>query len=72
LIYKKGFNEILTEEQSSRDFGPLLAKMGVVNAEGGSNMDEDQWEAASESLYFPDLGTLLILDLYMGFAFQKR
>jgi mRNA (guanine-N7-)-methyltransferase len=72
LIYKKGFNEILTEEQSSRDFGPLLAKMGVVNAEGGSNMDEDQWEAASESLYFLDLETLLTLDLYMGFAFQKR
>jgi len=49
LVYKKAFNEILSEEQSSRDFGPLLAKMGVLNAEGASNMDEAQWEAASKS-----------------------
>jgi mRNA (guanine-N7-)-methyltransferase len=52
LVYKKAFNEILSEEQSSRDFGPLLAKMGVLNAEGASNMDEAQWEAASELIVF--------------------
>jgi mRNA (guanine-N7-)-methyltransferase len=52
LVYKKAFNEILSEEQSSRDFGPLLAKMGVLNAEGASNMDGDQWEAASKSTSF--------------------
>jgi mRNA (guanine-N7-)-methyltransferase len=51
LVYKKAFNEILSEEQSSRDFGPLLAKMGVLNSEGASNMDEAQWEAASKSLF---------------------
>lgn len=49
LVYKKAFHEILAEEQSSRDFGPLLGKMGVVNQDGASNMDEDQWEAASTS-----------------------
>jgi hypothetical protein len=49
LVYKKSFSEILAEEQTSRDFGPLLAKMGVLDAQGASNMDEDQWEAASKS-----------------------
>lgn len=55
LVYKKAFNEILSEEQSSRDFGPLLAKMGVLNAEGASNMDEAQWEAASKHSFAPCL-----------------
>ena len=27
LVYNKAFNEVLEEEQSSRDFGPLLGKM---------------------------------------------
>jgi hypothetical protein len=49
LVYKKSFSEILDEEQTSRDFGPLLAKMGVLDQQGVSNMDEDQWEAASKS-----------------------
>ncbi|WWC97059.1 hypothetical protein V866_003936 [Kwoniella sp. B9012] len=56
LIYKKPFHDILQEEKESRDFGPLLGKMGVVNDQGESSMDEDQWEAAN---------------LYMGFAFEK-
>lgn len=49
LVYRKAFNEILSEEKDTRDFGPLLGKMGVINPEGVSNMDEDQWEAASTS-----------------------
>ena len=49
LVYKKRFHEVLEEEQSSRDFGPLLKKMGVLNDLGESSMDEDQWEAASKS-----------------------
>ncbi|ORX33622.1 mRNA capping enzyme-domain-containing protein [Kockovaella imperatae] len=57
LIYKKSFHEILQEEKDSRDFGPLLGKMGVINPEDGSSqMDGDQWEAAN---------------LYMAFAFEK-
>lgn len=48
LVYRKTFNDILVEEQASTDFGPLLGKMGVINAVGDSAMDEDQWEAASE------------------------
>ncbi|KLT41949.1 guanine-N(7)-methyltransferase [Cutaneotrichosporon oleaginosum] len=57
LIYRKTFNDILQEEQGSRDFGPLLGRMGVINESGESAMDSDQWEAAN---------------LYMGFAFEKR
>lgn len=55
LVYKKSFNEILTEEKDTRDFGPLLGRMGVVNSEGVSNMDEDQWEAASTYRFFLSL-----------------
>ncbi|BEI83443.1 hypothetical protein CcaverHIS002_0400470 [Cutaneotrichosporon cavernicola] len=57
LVYQKTFNDILQEEQSSREFGPLLGKMGVINENGESAMDADQWEAAN---------------LYMAFAFEKR
>ncbi|KAL7419707.1 mRNA cap guanine-N7 methyltransferase [Cryptotrichosporon argae] len=57
LVYKKTFNDVLQDEQGSRDFGPLLAKMGVLNDRGESAMDADQWEAAN---------------LYMAFAFEKR
>lgn len=49
LVYRKAFNEILSEEKDTRDFGPLLSRMGVINQDGVSNMDEDQWEAASTS-----------------------
>lgn len=66
------------EEQTSRDFGPLLARMGVVDERGQSAMDENQWEAASESHSPPTepsvsfaLKTLMVLDLYMTFAFEK-
>lgn len=57
LVYNKAFNEVLEEEQSSRDFGPLLGKMGVVNDRKESAMDADQWEAAN---------------LYTAFAFEKQ
>lgn len=50
LVYKRAFHEILQEEKDSRDFGPLLGKMGVLNEYGESAMDADQWEAASKFL----------------------
>lgn len=56
LSYRKTFNEVLQEEQSSRDFGPLLSRMGVVDENGQSAMDANQWEAASESIA---LGTVV-------------
>lgn len=48
LVYKKPFHQVLAEEQDSADFGLLLQRMGVVNPQGESAMDADQWEAASE------------------------
>lgn len=76
LRYKKAFNEILSEEQGSRDFGPLLGRMGVINDQGVSTMDEDQWEAASSSSLdhraVDGASTMLTAaDLYMGFALEK-
>lgn len=50
LVYKEPFANILAQEQESRDFGGLLTKMGVLNHQGESAMDADQWEAASKSL----------------------
>ena len=49
LVYKEPFANILAQEQESRDFGGLLTKMGVLNYQGESAMDADQWEAASRS-----------------------
>ena len=45
----KEFHEVFGENQEHKDFGPLLQHMKVVDANGESQMDEDQWEAASTS-----------------------
>ena len=75
LAYKRPFNEVLQEEQNSRDFGPLLGKMGVINDRGASAMDPDQWEAASQytSLLAGEyVMPTTLADLYMAFAFEKQ
>jgi len=56
-VYKEEFQEIYRQENGHPEYGPLLEKMKVVDAEGASQMDDDQWEAAN---------------IYIGFAFQKR
>ena len=48
--YKKEFHEVFTDNQEHPEFKPLLERMKVVDKDGESQMDEDQWEAASESL----------------------
>jgi hypothetical protein len=48
LLYKAEFHDIYAEHSDHREFGPLLRKMKVVDEQGESQMDEDQWEAASE------------------------
>ena len=48
LVYKKEFHEVFSENAEHPDFAPLLRHMKVVDANGESQMDEDQWEAASE------------------------
>jgi mRNA (guanine-N7-)-methyltransferase len=50
LIYKKDFHEVFMEHQEHPEFGPLMVKMKVVDANGESSMDEAQWEAASTFL----------------------
>ncbi len=49
-IYKKEFHEVFTENQNDPEFKQLLIRMGVVDPQGESAMDEDQWDAASTSL----------------------
>ena len=35
------------ENQDHSEYGPLMVRMKVVDENGESAMDEDQWEAAS-------------------------
>ncbi|THH19669.1 hypothetical protein EUX98_g8726 [Antrodiella citrinella] len=44
--YKKEFHQVFADNQEHADFGPLLQRMRVVDGNGESHMDEDQWEAA--------------------------
>jgi hypothetical protein len=46
-VYRKEFHELFEEFNDSPEFKPLLQRMNVVDANGESEMDEDQWEAAS-------------------------
>lgn len=47
-IYKENFHHVFQEHQEQ--YKQLLVRMKVVNDNGESTMDEDQWEAASKSL----------------------
>ena len=77
LVYKKEFHEIFEEHSEHAEFAPLLQRMHVVDANGESQMDEDQWEAASTCpapflvLFGSDFG-LSRVDIYLAFAFEKR
>ncbi|KAF7295089.1 mRNA cap guanine-N7 methyltransferase [Mycena indigotica] len=56
-VYKEEFHDIFSEHQDHPEFGPLMVRMKVVDANGESSMDEAQWEAAN---------------IYIAFAFEKR
>ncbi|KDR73440.1 hypothetical protein GALMADRAFT_609653 [Galerina marginata CBS 339.88] len=56
-IYKEEFHQVFQEHQEIPEFKSLLVRMKVVDDEGASAMDEDQWEAAN---------------IYIAFAFEKR
>ena len=74
-VYKKEFHEVFEEFHEHTEFRSLLQKMNVVDANGETEMDEDQWEAASKSsLTFEFCFSLLIdtIDIYIAFAMQKR
>ena len=63
-IYKKEFHEVFTENQNDPEFKQLLIRMGVVDPQGESAMDEDQWDAAST--FLPSLSRWL----YFIFIFR--
>jgi len=48
LLYHATFHELYEQESEQKDFKMLLGKMKVVNAEGESELTEEQWEACSE------------------------
>ncbi|KAI0637355.1 mRNA capping enzyme-domain-containing protein [Trametes polyzona] len=56
-VYKAEFHEVFDEHHDHEEFGQLLERMHVVDRNGESQMDEDQWEAAN---------------IYIGFAFEKK
>ncbi|KAI0259953.1 mRNA capping enzyme-domain-containing protein [Gloeopeniophorella convolvens] len=56
-LYKKEFHEVFEEFNEHGEFKTLLQKMNVVDANGETEMDEDQWEAAN---------------IYVAFAMEKR
>ncbi len=47
LLYMKEFHQVFEEHQEHPEFKPLMLRMKVVDDNGESAMDEDQWEAAS-------------------------
>ena len=57
LTYKEEFPLVFAENEEVPEFNQLLQRMKVVDVNGESSMDEDQWEAAN---------------IYVGFAFEKR
>ncbi|TFY69279.1 hypothetical protein EVG20_g3228 [Dentipellis fragilis] len=56
-LYKREFHEVFEEHQEHPEFGPLMERMKVVDKDGESQMDEDQWEA---------------VNIYIAFAMEKR
>lgn len=49
VIYKEEFHTIFAQEREHPEYKLLLERMKVVDKDGESSMDEDQWEAASKS-----------------------
>ncbi|KAG6821167.1 hypothetical protein H0H93_005387 [Arthromyces matolae] len=50
-VYKEEFHHVFSEHQEHQEFGPLMVRMKVVDANGESAMDEDQWEAANKTAF---------------------
>lgn len=50
-MYRAPFHEVFAENQEDTDFKELLSRMKVVDSNGESELDEEQWEAAGKSNY---------------------
>lgn len=58
-VYKREFHDVFDEFREHAEFEPLLQRMKVVDQNGETDMDEDQWEAASAySLSLPSSSSL--------------
>lgn len=55
-IYKEEFHSIYEQEAKEPEYAGLLKTMKVVDQNGESAMDEEQWEAASMLSFFVILG----------------
>lgn len=65
-IYKKEFHEVFEEFQEHSEFKPLLQRMNVIDANGETEMDEGQWEAASTlSFLVLSADSQLVQQIYM-------
>jgi len=66
LKYRKEFHDMFTEFSDHSEFGPLMTKMQVIDTQGDSKMDEEQWEAASESnvMYHPPFANITFRHLH--------
>lgn len=73
-IYKEEFHQIFAQHSEQEEFKDLMVRMKVVDANGESSMDEEQWEAASEPflLCIRQCHLQWMSDIYIGFAFEKR
>ncbi|KAF8638517.1 hypothetical protein AX16_010499 [Volvariella volvacea WC 439] len=56
-IFKQEFHDVFDENQTHPEFRSLMIRMNVMDSNGGSQIDESQWEAAN---------------IYIAFAFEKR
>lgn len=57
-VYCADFSSIFADEQEDPHFAQLLRRMKVMDDEGNAEMDEDQLDAASASLFFWRLDSL--------------
>jgi hypothetical protein len=61
-LYRSEFHQVFEEFKEHPEFGPLMVKMKVVDPNGESAMDEDQWEAVSTCL--PSLFAGNVADIF--------
>ena len=76
-LYKREFHDVFYEFREIPEFKDLLTRMKVVDRNEETDMDEDQWEAASACLFsLPFLPFLPCADedpdIYVMFALEKR
>lgn len=73
--YKEEFHTVFSEFSVVEEFKKLMVRMKVVDANGESAIDEEQWEATSafcSGYISPSWRLTSFIDIYIAFAFEKR